>query len=141
MAYCTLSDINKLLPQEVLIRLTDDDMSGSVDDDVVTESIDSASDEMDVYLGSRYELPITETVDILIKLNVDIAIYNLYSRVKDSIPETRNERYKNAIRMLEKIADGKIDIIPKPDPPSSISGSIKTKTRTKEFSETILNTY
>lgn len=145
MAYCVKADIIKLLPEAQLIRLTDDEGTGAVNDARLQEAIESAAEEIDSYLGSRYELPLTKTVPVLGKLSVDMAIFNLYSRVKETIPETRQKRYDNAIRFLEKVAEGKMSlgVQPAPDAPESgqAEGQSKVSVRTKVFDETTMDKY
>ena len=146
MAYCTQSDIEKLLPKNQLIRLTDDEGINKVNAARIAEVIDSAAEEIDAYIGGQTKLPITGTVPpILGKFNADIAIYNLYSRLTESIPETRGERYKNAIKTLEKIAEGKISIgiQPPPDPPeeNEYSGASVSSARDKMFDSTTMDKY
>lgn len=127
MAYSALSDIVKLIPESVIIQLTDDEGTGSVNQSRVDEAIRQADAEIDTYCGGRYDVPFVTVPDIVKKISVDIAIYNLYSRRVEEIPETRSERYKNAIRQLGEIASGKITI---GEPESSIpeSGGVKTNT-------------
>ncbi len=110
MAYCTLDDIKKLLPEEALVQLTDDEGAGSINPARVTEAIAQADADIDSYCAARYDLPFSPIPAVVKKLSVDIAIYNLYSRLVEEIPETRAERYKNAVRMLEGIAKGTITI-------------------------------
>ena len=146
MAYCTIDDLKKLLPEAVLIRLTDDESAGVVNEARAQEAIDSAGEEIDTYMGGKFALPITGTVPpILGKLNTDIAIYNLYSRLKETVPETRSERHKNAVHLLEKIMEGKISIglQPLPDSPDSgnYSGAGQMSARTKIFDETTMGKY
>lgn len=145
MSYCTKDDIIKLLPEAQLIRLTDDEGAGAVNDTRVQEAIDSAAEEMDAYLGAKYELPLTSTPPILGKMNVDMAIFNLYSRVKETIPEMRQKRYDRAIKMLEDIRDGKLSpgIQPAPDPPDTgqVEGGSMIDVRTKIFTETTMDKY
>lgn len=145
MSYCTKDDIIKLLPEAQLIRLTDDEGAGAVNDMRVQEAIDSAAEEMDAYLGAKYELPLTSTPPILGKMNVDMAIFNLYSRVKETIPEMRQKRYDRAIKMLEDIRDGKLSpgIQPAPDPPDTgqVEGGSMIDVRTKIFTETTMDKY
>lgn len=145
MGYCVKADIAKLLPEAQLIRLTDDEGSGAVNDGRVEEAIDSAAEEIDSYLSSRYKLPLEKTVPILGKLNVDIAIFNLYSRVKESIPETRQKRYDNAVRFLGKVAEGKMSlgVQPAPDAPDQgeTEGQSQVSVRDKVFDETTMDKY
>lgn len=146
MPYCVIDDLIKALPEQQLIRITDDDQTGAYDSGRVQEAIDSASEEVDVYLGGRIALPITGDIPpILSKMAVDIAIYNLYSRVKEQIPETRKERYRNATRFLEKVSEGKISLglQPPPSPPADggYSGGGLVNARDKIFSPDNLEKY
>ncbi|WP_051184453.1 gp436 family protein [Desulfatiglans anilini] len=146
MAYCTLEELKSVLPEAVLIRLTDDDGLGAVIPGVVQEALDSAAREIDAYIGGRYKLPISDTVPpILSKLNADVAIYNLYSRVKEEIPQTREDRYKNAVRFLEQVAAGKISlgIQPPPGPPGTgeYENGARISARPQDFGTTTMEKY
>ncbi len=126
MAYCTLTDIKKLLPEEILIQLTDDEDIEQVNQTRIDEAIDQADSEIDSYCGGKYSVPFSTTPDIVKKISVDISIYNLYSRRVEEIPETRATRYKNAIRQLEGIAKGMISIGEDPEPTALSNDGIKT---------------
>ena len=146
MSYCAQADLARMLPESVLIRLTDDASAGSIDAEKIAEAIDTASDEIDAYIGGRYALPIAGTVPpILAKLCADIAIYNLYSRVKEQAPELRSERYKAAIKLLEAIASGKISlgVQPPPSPPAAggYEGGAQVSVRDKIFDSTTMDKY
>ena len=146
MAYCTIDDVKKMIDEVKLIRLTDDENTGAINSDRLQEAINSAAEEIDTYIGGRIALPISGDVPpILGKLNVDIAIYNVYSRVKESIPEVRAERYKAAIRFLEKLSEGKISIgcQPPPDSPGEgdYAGGSRVSVRDKIFDETTMEKY
>lgn len=146
MAYCTIDDLKKILPETILIRLTDDESAGVIEETRAQEAIDSAAEEIDTYIGARVALPISGTVPpILGKINADIAVYNLYSRVKEQVPDTRTSRHKDAVRLLEKIGEGKISLglQPPPDPPAAgnYSGGNQVNTRTKIFDEETMDKY
>lgn len=125
MGYCTLEDIKKLVPEETIVQLTDDEGIGVVNRDRVDEAIAQADAEVDSYCAVRYSVPFSTTPDIVKKCSVDMAIYNLYSRRAEEIPQTRADRYKNAIRQLEGIAKGSISIGVDPPPPAASQGSRK----------------
>jgi len=127
MPYSTLTDLKKLIPETVIIQLTDDENTGSVNQERVDEAIASADAEIDSYCGGRYTVPFTTVPDIVRKISVDIAIYNLYSRKVEEIPETRSDRYKNDIRQLGDIATGKITI-GETDATVPESGGVQTNT-------------
>ena len=128
MAYSTLTDIKKLIPEGSIIQLTDDENLGAVNQARVDEAIAQADAEIDSYCGSKYTVPFTTVPDIVKKISVDIAIYNLYSRRVEEIPETRADRYKNAIRQLEGIAKGLISIGESITPPAETGGPEANKT-------------
>ena len=146
MAYCTIDDVKKMIDEVKLIRLTDDENTGTLNSDRLQESIDSAAEEIDTYIGGRIALPINGIVPpILNKFNVDIGIYNVYSRAKENIPEVRDKRYNAAIRFLEKFSEGKrsIGCQPSPDPPGEgdYAGGSRIDARTKIFDETTMGKY
>jgi len=121
--YCSLDDIKKLLPEDILEQLTDDEGLGTINQARVDEAIAGADAEIDGYLGGRYSVPLSAATEIVKKLSVDIAIYNLYSRAVASgtIPELRSERYRNAIKQLEGVSKGMISIGVDEKPASSAS--------------------
>ena len=123
MAYSTQTDIEKMLPASDVVDLTDDEGTGAQVAARVSEAITQADAEIDSYCGGRFTVPFTTVPDIVKKCSVDIAIYNLYSRRVESIPDTRSERYRNAIRQLEGIAKGIISIGEDPEPTASTGAS------------------
>lgn len=106
MAYSELTNIQDLLPDVNLIQLTDDEDTGAINEDTIDEAIAQADAEIDLYCSPRYTVPFSPVPAVIKKFSVDIAIYNLYSRKVEEIPETRSDRYKNAIKQLEAIAAG-----------------------------------
>lgn len=112
MAYCTLDDIKAMLPEDVIIRLTDDEGLSIIDESRVSESIAQADAELDSYCADRYEVPLSPVPEILRKLSVDVAIYNLYSRSVHEMPPVRAGRYRAAVRQMEGIARGLVSIGP-----------------------------
>jgi phage gp36-like protein len=110
MAYCTQADIEKQLPEAVITALADDTLTGSADADVVAEAIAAAAAEIDAWAGGRYQVPFSPVPDVIRKVSVDIAIYNLFSRRDSDPPEVRKDRYKAAVKLLESIARGIVTI-------------------------------
>lgn len=109
MSYATLEDLQNRLDDDVLIDLTDDSDSATINTAIVTAALEAADLEIDVYLGERYTLPLTETPAILVNLGGTVAIYNLYCR-RDGPPDHWQKQYDNAILMLERIRDGQITL-------------------------------
>lgn len=109
MSYATIDDIRTQIREAELIGLTDEENSGETVEATVTAALDAASVEIDGYLGGRYSLPLAVVPEILGKLCVDIAIYNLYA-LGDGAPPNRKDRYDNAVRFLRSIAKGEITL-------------------------------
>ena len=113
MAYCTVDDIKKRLPEAVLIDLTDDEDAGEVDTDVVAAAIADADEEIDAYLSMRYALPFSSTPAIVTRLSTDLAVESLYGRRDHlELPKQLEKRIDAARRMLSAMAKGalKLDV-------------------------------
>jgi phage gp36-like protein len=130
MAYSALDDLKKLLPEERIIELTDDAESGAVDQGVLNEAIAQADAEIDGYLGERYSVPLATVPSVIRKLSVDMAVYHLYSRRAEDIPETRKDRYRHAVRFLEGVARGTVSLGVAPVPSAPTDSSAETNKST-----------
>ena len=108
MSYSTKANILLQLDSDTLTNLTDDTDSGTANDDVVNQAIADADALIDSYVGSSYAVPLTTIPAIIKNISVDIAIYNLYSRRTDTIPDIRKDRFTNALKYLQDISNGKI---------------------------------
>ncbi|GAB6173283.1 MAG: DUF1320 domain-containing protein [Desulfitobacteriaceae bacterium] len=114
--YCSLDDLLGQIPKEKLIELSNDDTYVTTDTGEPTynmtnidSAINNASSEIDGYASTRYTVPFVNIPPVIKKLAVDIAVYNLFSRKWTSDEEDNIvRRYKNAIRLLERIAEGKV---------------------------------
>jgi len=135
MPYCTFDDIKKLLPEETVIQLTDDEGLGVVNAERVEEAIDSADAEIDGHIGGRYSVPLATVTALAKKLSVDIALYNLYSRTVGEMPELRRDRYKEAIRFLEAVSRGtaSLGVDPEPSAPSDVGAETNKTTEDRVF--------
>jgi phage gp36-like protein len=132
--YSSIDDIRKALPEETLLQLVDDTGSGAIDIEKVEEAISSADAEIDGLIGSRYKTPLDPVPALIRKYSVDIAIYNLYSRVVETIPETRTDRYKTAVRGLERIQEGKakLDQFENEAPPEPAGGGSRFRVSSRD---------
>jgi len=110
MAYCTLTDITKQLPEAVIRSLTDDTLTGDIDETVTAEAIADADAEIDAWAGGRYLVPFNPVPDVIRKISTDISIYNLFSRRDTDPPEVRKDRYRASVKLLENIAKGLVTI-------------------------------
>jgi phage gp36-like protein len=118
MSYITQSDLSSLLSDRKLIELTDDNRTGIVATAIVTKAIADAEAEANGYLATRYRVPIAGTVpDLVKKLCVDVAVYNLYRR--RVVPENIRTAYEDAVKKLGEIAKGIITLGIDPPPATS----------------------
>jgi len=134
MAYSTLSDIQEQLSDDKLVDLTQDDPAiSSIDTSKVDRAIADADEEIESYCAKKYAIPFSTTPDLVRKLSVDIAVYNLYARRGDA-PDFRKERYKNAVKLLEKISTGMVTLGVTPAPSENSSQAAYSSTKDRVFS-------
>lgn len=110
MAYATLQNIIDYYGNDQLLITFDRDNNGVVDSEIVAAALDRASAEIDGYLTGRYTVPLVEPVpEILIGFCVDIALYKGAFNPA-LVTEEKRKRYRDAIRYLEKVAEGRITL-------------------------------
>lgn len=110
MRYVSLEQFTQAIPQATLIMLSNDDSyADTMNLDVIEQLVALAEDKVDAYLQSRYTLPLNHVHSLVSEIVVRLARYNLYSRRPEgSLPDAVKEAYKDAMRELEAIRDGKI---------------------------------
>lgn len=113
MAYATQSDMAARFGEDELIELTDRERAGQIDVTVLESGLADASAEIDSYLAGRYAVPLAQAPRFLAGLCCDIARYRLCGTGMRTTEEI-NDRYKNAVRFLEKVASGAVSIGPAP---------------------------
>ena len=127
MAYCTIDDIKKLLPEDVIIQLTDDEnlkpeAINPADEKHanilarIEEAIATADAEIDSYCSVRYSVPLSPVPGVVAKLSVTISIYYLYTR--RSVPERIETSYDKAVARLKDISRGLMALGIDPPPPA-----------------------
>ncbi len=140
--YITIEHLQKMLPDAILIRLSDDESSGVIGDTQearLQEGIDTADAEINTYIGGRLTLPLSEPYPaMIVKVSEDIAIYNIYSRLKEELPSTRQVRYDNAIKWLIAFMKGLVSL---PEMETPGRQPIQVATRDKVFTTEFLDTF
>ncbi len=111
MIYAAVADMEARYPNRDLVQLTNDDTTQiTVDAAVIAQALADASAEIDGYLAARFALPLADPPAVLNRVACDIAMYRLQAlRPLHDIIEAR-DRYLDAIKMLEKVADGKLTL-------------------------------
>ena len=114
-------DVSELgLPEETLVRLTDDEGAGAFDAARAESAISAAQAVMDCVLSRQYAVPLAEPDGAVKKLTRDIAVFNLYSRV-GAVPADVRAAYEEAGRWLKMAGAGELYIglsAPSPGPVS-----------------------
>jgi phage gp36-like protein len=106
MSYATAAQMEEQFGLRELIALTDRDNIGVVDSAVLARAQGDADAEIDSYLAGRYTLPLTGTFPVLVRHACNMARYHLSGAEVTEVEAVRN-RYKDAIRWLESVRDGK----------------------------------
>jgi phage gp36-like protein len=109
VGYASQADMVTRFGNAEVVALTDRSNQGIIDPDVLAGGLAEADAEIDPYLSPRYPLPLPTVPRILVGLACDIARYRLCSSTVIATEEIRN-RYRDAVRFLEKIADNKIGL-------------------------------
>lgn len=109
MSYATLTDLMAQFGDREVIALTDRNNDGVADAALVESALQRASDTMDAYLAARYALPLASIPRQLVDVCCDIARYKLCG-AEVTETEAVRLRYKDALKTLELIRDGKLDV-------------------------------
>lgn len=119
MPYCSVEEVRSMVKTDALNAIIGDEY---IENEVlreaklapiIEEAIMDADGEIDGYLAKRYPVPLQSIPKVINKFSKDIAVYNLFSRM--GIDEGEREsnyltRYKSAIKFLENVAKGIIDL-------------------------------
>lgn len=106
--YCAKQDMIDRYGAEELIQLTDRAGTGVIDDAVLNQAIADSGAEIDGYLATRYELPLTVVPPVLVRIACEIARYHLYD---DAATDTVKDRYDNSVRFLRSLAKGDVSLV------------------------------
>jgi phage gp36-like protein len=107
--YCTKQKLIERFGEHELIQLTDHDMTaGAIVDAVLNRAIDDATAEINGYL-TAYTLPLATVPANFELIACNIVRYHLY---KDAATDLVKERYKQAIKYLESVSSGGINLAP-----------------------------
>lgn len=109
MSYATQADMVKRFGEREVIALTDRSFAGTIDADVLAGAIVEAGTEIDAHLAGRYSTPLLPVPSLLIGVACDLARYRLCGAAVVTTEEIRT-RYKDAIKLLEKISEGKLTL-------------------------------
>jgi phage gp36-like protein len=107
MPYAVAQDVIDQFGEREVLALTDRANVGVVDADLLGRALADAGAEIDSYLVGRYTLPLAGSFPLLKRYACDITRYLLSGSEVTEVETVRN-RYKDAVRFLEAVRDGKI---------------------------------
>lgn len=113
MAYIDQEILERYIPKQELVRLTDDTNGGDINIINLNEAIVIACNVFDNYVRDIYNIEAfpTRLPDQLTQIICDLTIYNLYKRrYRLEMPDSIVTIYNNAISQLSKIARGEIQL-------------------------------
>lgn len=124
MAYCSQTDLETARTEQVIIDLTDDAKTGSVNVTNVNWAILQAGKEIDSYIFKRYTVPVDVSGGIPAALNriaIKLATCYLYERrsAEFGFPENIQKMKDEAISELKEIRSGLQELGIEPPPAKS----------------------
>lgn len=111
MTYATQAHLVERFGDEELIQLSDRSIPplGGIDAAVVAVALADADGIIDSHLGARYAVPLAAPLPAdIVRVACDIARYQLHDL---SPSEAVREHYRDALRWLRDLADGKLPLI------------------------------
>ena len=106
--YANVADMVARFGDLEVIQISDRNLDGLIDDDVVNVALRDASAEIDAYLG-RFKRPFDEVPPILTRLCCDIARYRLAATSGVLITDEIRNRYKiDVLDLLKALAKGEV---------------------------------
>ena len=107
MIYATIEDITTIYPKvlDTVAEWEGDTMNTNQ----VERSLEDAAEEIDMYLSSRYTLPLPSVPRSLRGMTVDLALYKLSIMTERRVKDMRI-RYEDAVSRLKDIRSGKMGL-------------------------------
>jgi phage gp36-like protein len=130
MAYCSKEDLEMAITPQTLLDLCDDTQQGdwTTDDaygfnatDRLTACILNAGRMVDSYAQAHFSVPFDPTPAMVKELAISLAVYYLYRRRRAAfgMPDDVKDEHSDAMKRLERINEGKLDLGLEPSPAAS----------------------
>lgn len=111
--YIQAQDLTDVMDEITLRQLSmDNSRATEVNQAVIAKACEYATETVDGYLRSRYLLPLNDVPTLVRNICLQLARYWLYSRRPEGkgFPDNVKETYSQALKDLERIADGKLHL-------------------------------
>ena len=100
---------------------------------LVKRALADAAAEVDSYLQGRFKLPLPFVPPVIAQVTADIAMYRLLVIRPDQTVEDARQRYEDAVKRLEQIRKGQLDLgLPLSESPE-IHGSVQITSSKRLF--------
>jgi phage gp36-like protein len=111
MPYAQVSDMVARYPNRDLVQLTNENpQATTVNTEFVTIVLSDASAEIDSYISTRFELPMSDPPAVLLPWCCRIAMYLLQQLRPIHDLQDARDRYRDIIKQLEQVRDGKLSL-------------------------------
>ena len=107
MDYVTKQALIDRFGERELIQLTDRAGSGAIDESVLNGAIGDATAEINSRVGTRYLPDVLVDSEIIARIAADFSRWFLY---ENHAPDHVRTRYEDGVKLLDKIAAGKITL-------------------------------
>lgn len=104
-AYITQQELQDRIGEDELINLSDRNNEGAADPAVIDRAIADATDEINMHLSSRYQMPLPAVPETIKRLAVNLTVYWLCES-EAAMSDLIKERYSNAVKTLKSLASG-----------------------------------
>ena len=111
--YIQAQDLTDVMDEVTLRQLsTDNSRATEANQAVIAKACEYATETVDGYLRSRYQLPLNQVPTLVRNICLQLARYWLYSRRPDGkgFPPNGTDAHAQALKDLERIADGKLHL-------------------------------
>jgi len=111
--YIQAQDLTDVMDEVTLRQLsTDNSRATEANQAVIAKACEYATETVDGYLRSRYQLPLNQVPTLVRNICLQLARYWLYSRRPDGkgFPDNVKETHSQALKDLERIASGKLHL-------------------------------
>lgn len=111
--YIQVQDLTDVMDEVTLRQLsTDNSRATEANQAVIAKACEYATETVDGYLRSRYQLPLNDVPTLVRNICLQLARYWLYSRRPEGkgFPDNVKDTHSQALKDLERIADGKLHL-------------------------------
>ena len=127
MAYSTIDNLLALLPEETLVKLSNDQGGATAIDTVnIDAAIAQADRVIDGYVGVQRQVPLDPVPGLISTISANLAVFNLYRR-RSQVPDIWENQQKADLAVLVKISTGQIsfggDVKPSSPPQQTLAYS------------------